>query len=108
MHGQNHIKQVTLHSTQFVYIHFEATLLVGDLPGVFWDHTWQSGCVYLFPSGSFGRGEGSVEWLKCSFVQKTLTSTGFVAMWRNVRRVRGLNLAAQQTGRPAAIDGRYQ
>jgi len=90
-----------------VYIHFSATLLVGDLSGVFWDHTWQSGCVYLFPSGSFGGEEGSVEWLKCYFVQKTLTSTGFVAMWWNVRRG-GLNLAAQQTGRTAAIDGLYQ
>ena len=38
-----------------MYIHFEATLLVGDLPGVFWNHTWQSGCVYLFPLGSFER-----------------------------------------------------
>jgi hypothetical protein len=91
-----------------VYVHFEATLLVGDLPRVFWDHTWQSGCVYLFPLESFGRDEGSVEWLKSFFVQQTLTSTDFVAIWRNVRRVGDLNLAAQQTGRTAAIDGLYQ
>ena len=98
-------KYVTLHSMQFVYVYFEATLLVDDLLGVFWDHTWRSGCDYLFALGSFGRDEGSFEWLKSFFVQKSLTSTGFVALWRNVRRVGPLNLAAQQIRRTAAIDG---
>ena len=38
---------VTLNSTPFVYVYFEATLFVVGLPGVLWHHVWGSGCVYL-------------------------------------------------------------
>jgi len=46
-----------------------------------------SGRVYLFAVVSFGRDEGNVELPKPLFDQKSVTSTGFVAMCRNVRRV---------------------
>jgi hypothetical protein len=82
-----HFTYGTLHWTQLVCFSFGATLLVDGLPVVFWDHVLGSGCVYLFAVGSFKREEGRMKWVKHPFVQKSVTSTVFVAMCRNVRRV---------------------
>jgi len=66
---------------------FGANLLVGGLPGVLWEHVLGSGCVYLFAVVSFECDEGRIDCQAPLFFQKSVTSTGFVAMRRNVRRV---------------------